>query len=110
MVEEFKSLSDLSPERLEAFTGMVDLLQSVLDDIYSRGEEPSAPSSGREARRAPAGRRPPNSGSSRRAPITRRGVRGPGPPRESHVAIALQEGRPLPVPTFGNECPDWAIA
>lgn len=48
VADEFKSLSNLSTDQVEAFTGMVDLLQSVLDDIYGEGKEPPAPFSKRE--------------------------------------------------------------
>lgn len=45
--DEFKSLSNLDGSRHGAFAGMVDLLQSVLDDIYGEGGEPPAPFSER---------------------------------------------------------------
>mgnify|MGYP002868044182 CR=1 FL=1 len=44
VADEFKYLSNLSESsQLDAFTGMVELLQSVLDDLYGEGQEPPAP-------------------------------------------------------------------
>ena len=41
---EFKYLSNIDEDsQLGAFSGMVDLLQSVLDDIYGEGKLPPAP-------------------------------------------------------------------
>ena len=43
VVDEFKYLSNLDENQFDAFAGMVDLLQSVLDDMYSDAKEPPAP-------------------------------------------------------------------
>ena len=46
--DEFKSLSNISEDsQFDAFTGMVDLLRDVLDDMYADGEEPPIPFSKR---------------------------------------------------------------
>ena len=43
VVDEFKYLSNLDENQFDAFTGMVDLLRSVLDDLYTDGKEPPVP-------------------------------------------------------------------
>lgn len=46
-VDEFKSLSNLDENQFDAFTGMVDLVHAVLDDMHQAGEEPPIPFSKR---------------------------------------------------------------
>lgn len=48
VADEFRYLSNLDENQFDAFTGMVDLLQSVLDDIYDDGKEPPVPFSKQE--------------------------------------------------------------
>ena len=47
MADEFKSLSNLDEDQFSALSGMVDLLQSVIDDLYEEGQEPPVPFSKR---------------------------------------------------------------
>lgn len=118
--EEFGSLSNASGDSpQDAFSGMVDLLQSVLDDIYGDGEEPPAPFWSREARSTefvyeaviePVGER-------FEARFPDLGIITQGDDLEdaaimaqdllrNHVIMSIQENRRLPEPTFGGECPE----
>ncbi len=47
--DEFKLMSFIDEEsQFDAFTGMVNLLQSTLDDLYKEGKEPPVPFSKRK--------------------------------------------------------------